>query len=285
MNYSKTKQSKCNPKTALERWGTPFKHQCARQFNFPCPEPVWPPELGSRGHSYRTDAPWNALHGKGCQWWWSLDKNTFSMLSPSPMVKGSLTPTLSMPQTDHTSCKMLVLTSMASNQAIPSTQECLGYFQCHSQPGDAMADASAPHGSLHSLGLAGHSLTISYSDFCLFALLKATRDRHCSELCSVLFLPLWNHLCWDDKQEQESSRPQLEFPFLTPPGTFGSSQSFEHFGAALQAPWPILWHSHTDSHPSSPRASFLHFWLMNRAALWKPLWDWLFILQKGHYSK
>lgn len=53
------------------------------------------------------------------------------------------------------------------------------------------------------------------------------------------------------KQEQERNRPQLQFPFLTPPGIFGNSHSFESLGATLHSPLPhtlACTHRHTSKH-------------------------------------
>lgn len=69
----------------------------------------------------------------------------------------------------------------------------------------------------------------------------------------LCFLPApleWSSLL--TKHEQESYRPQLEFPFLTPPGIFGNlHHSFEHLGSTLHSPLPhtqVCTHNPTSKH-------------------------------------
>lgn len=179
--------------TALQRWdlNTPFKYQCECQFNFPFPEPVWPPELGSRGHSYRIIVPWSALHRETCQWWWGFDKNIPSMLSPSPMVKGCPTLTLSTPQTQYPSCNVLILTSMASNQITPSMQECV--WAILSDIPSLWRSWLIPHPYMVSaFSWPSRSLTDSILKWFLF--LSSKPEGTGIAQSSIFFLPLWNYL-------------------------------------------------------------------------------------------
>lgn len=99
----------------------------------------------------------------------------------------------------------------------------------------------------------------------------------------LCFLPAPLELSLLTKQEQESYRPQLEVPFLTPPGISGQLSTPWYNSPGSTAPYFGM---HTETHIQAFLG--LHsctFGWWKEQLCGKPVSDQLHILQNGSYSK